>query len=34
MFKEIATFKPHVVIIDPITSLMDLGTDRPKARAW
>ncbi len=27
MFKEIATFKPHVVIIDPITSLMDLGTD-------
>ena len=26
MFKEIASFKPHVVIIDPITSLMDLGT--------
>src|SRR5277367_74539 len=27
MFKEIAAFKPHVVIIDPITSLMDSGTD-------
>jgi len=27
MFKEIATFKPHVVIIDPITSLMGSGTD-------
>jgi len=27
MFKEISTFKPHVVIIDPITSLMDCGTD-------
>jgi circadian clock protein KaiC len=27
MFREIATFKPHVVIIDPITSLMDAGTD-------
>src|SRR5664280_1961214 len=27
MFKEIATFQPHVVIIDPITSLMDSGTD-------
>lgn len=27
MFKEIATFKPQVVIIDPITSLMDSGTD-------
>jgi circadian clock protein KaiC len=27
MFKEIATFKPHVVIIDPITSLMDAGTE-------
>ncbi len=27
MFKEIATFKPHVVIIDPITSLMVSGTD-------
>jgi circadian clock protein KaiC len=26
MFKEIAAFKPHVVIVDPITSLMDLGT--------
>jgi circadian clock protein KaiC len=26
MFKEIATFKPHVVVIDPITSLMDAGT--------
>src|SRR5471032_123982 len=26
MFKEIATFQPHVVIIDPITSLMDSGT--------
>ncbi len=26
MFKEIAAFKPHLVIIDPITSLMDLGT--------
>ena len=26
MFKEIATFKPDVVIIDPITSLMDSGT--------
>lgn len=26
MFKEIAAYKPHVVIIDPITSLMDLGT--------
>lgn len=26
MFKEIATFKPHVVIVDPITSLMELGT--------
>jgi circadian clock protein KaiC len=26
MFKEIASYKPHVVIIDPITSLMDLGT--------
>src|SRR5471030_86274 len=28
MFKEISTFKPHVVIIDPITSLMDSGSDR------
>jgi circadian clock protein KaiC len=27
MFKEITTFKPQVVIIDPITSLMDSGTD-------
>ncbi len=27
MFKEITTFKPDVVIIDPITSLMDCGTD-------
>jgi len=27
MFKEIASFKPHVVIIDPITSLMGSGTD-------
>ena len=26
MFKEIAAFKPDVVVIDPITSLMDLGT--------
>jgi circadian clock protein KaiC len=27
MFKEIAAFKPAVVIVDPITSLMDAGTD-------
>jgi circadian clock protein KaiC len=27
MFKEITEFKPHVVIVDPITSLMDAGTD-------
>jgi circadian clock protein KaiC len=27
MFKEIAEFQPHVVIIDPVTSLMDAGTD-------
>ena len=27
MFKEIATFKPHVVIVDPITSLMGSGTE-------
>src|SRR5580698_5846691 len=27
MFKEIAAFQPHVVIIDPITSLMVAGTD-------
>jgi circadian clock protein KaiC len=26
MFKEIATFQPAVVIVDPITSLMDSGT--------
>jgi circadian clock protein KaiC len=26
MFKEIAGFQPQVVIIDPITSLMDVGT--------
>ena len=26
MFKEIASFKPDVVIVDPITSLMDSGT--------
>jgi circadian clock protein KaiC len=26
MFKEIATFQPHVVIMDPITSLMYAGT--------
>jgi len=26
MFKEIAAFKPHVVIVDPITSPMELGT--------
>ena len=26
MFKEIAAFKPDVVIVDPITSLMDSGT--------
>jgi len=26
MFREIATFKPDVVILDPITSLMDSGT--------
>jgi len=26
MFKEIAAFKPEVVIIDPITSLMEMGT--------
>jgi circadian clock protein KaiC len=26
MFKEIAAFQPAVVIVDPITSLMDLGT--------
>ena len=27
MFKEIASYRPHVVIVDPITSLMDAGTD-------
>ncbi len=27
MFKEIEQFKPDVVIVDPITSLMDSGTD-------
>ncbi len=27
MFREIASFKPHVVIIDPITSLMDAGSN-------
>ena len=27
MFKEVATFQPSVVIVDPITSLMDAGTD-------
>jgi len=26
MFREIAAFQPHVVIMDPITSLMDAGT--------
>jgi circadian clock protein KaiC len=26
MFREIAAFQPDVVIVDPITSLMDLGT--------
>jgi len=27
MFKEVATFQPSVVIVDPITSLMDAGTE-------
>jgi len=27
MFKEIAAFQPDVVVVDPITSLMDSGTD-------
>ena len=27
MFKEIAEFRPHVVVVDPITGLMDAGTD-------
>jgi circadian clock protein KaiC len=26
MFKEIATFNPHVVIVDPVTSLVEQGT--------
>lgn len=26
MFREIAEYRPHVVIVDPITSLMELGT--------
>ena len=26
MFKQIAAFQPHVVIVDPVTSLMDSGT--------
>jgi circadian clock protein KaiC len=26
MFKEISTFQPHVVVVDPITSLMDVGS--------
>lgn len=26
MFREIAAFKPQVVIVDPVTSLMELGT--------
>jgi circadian clock protein KaiC len=26
MFKEIVAFQPHVVVMDPITSLMDAGT--------
>lgn len=26
MFKEIAEFRPHVVVVDPITSLVELGT--------
>ena len=26
MFREIAVFQPHVVVVDPITSLMDSGT--------
>jgi len=26
MFKEITAFQPHVVVMDPITSLMDAGT--------
>ena len=32
MFKEIATFQPHVVIVDPITSLMDMGTSSESKR--
>ncbi len=27
MFKEIMTFQPQVVVVDPVTSLMDSGTD-------
>lgn len=27
LFKEIATFRPHIVIVDPVTSLMEAGTD-------
>lgn len=27
MFREIESFRPHVVVIDPITSLMDSGTE-------
>ena len=27
LFKEIASFQPRVVVVDPITSLMDAGTD-------
>ena len=27
MFREITTFQPHVVIVDPITSLLAAGTD-------
>jgi len=26
MFKEIASFQPHVVVVDPITSLLEAGT--------
>src|ERR1051325_2714773 len=26
MFKEVAAFRPDVVVVDPITSLMDSGT--------
>ena len=27
MFKEVAAFRPQVVVVDPITSLMDAGTE-------